>query len=199
MECISSGYCSRSNNMTGTIQQLTVFMSRLPVSRSAAVLFRSKYVFRSLNGTMAVIVPLLMSVIFGVLSEQVLKAGNDLLVDFVRFGFSVGAVVFGGCGPWTLWAWIGNRDVRVEISEDGIVSGNRFWPWRRVRLFAGMRYSNGVCLAFTPRAMMWGGCDLPTTPLLTEQQYIDLAREVSQRIAVRFPDLEVALQPLDPS
>lgn len=167
-------------------------MPRPPLSQSPAVLFRGEYVFRSINGTMAVIVPLLTSAVFAVLAAYIESLAA------VRAAFAVGAIVFGGLGLWTLCAWIGNNRIRVELNEDGIVSGNRYWPWEKVRSFAGLRHSNGVCLAFTPRELTWGGCDLPTTPLLTEQQYVDLARELSRCVAVRFPDLEVAMYPLEP-
>jgi hypothetical protein len=108
--------------------------------------------------------------------------------------------VFGSVGLWTLWSWIRNRRIDVEINEDGIICGNRFWPWDRVRSFGGTRYDNGVLLGFTPRGMtiVWGGGGLPTTPLLTEHQYIQLARELRRCVSARFPDVDVAMHPVEP-
>jgi hypothetical protein len=103
----------------------------------------------------------------------------------------------GGLGLWALWNWIQNRRVTVEINADGIMYGNRFWPWDRVRSFAGTQYDNGVCLGFTPRGRgVWGGGGLPTTPLLTEEQYVELAGELIHEISERYPEVIVAMYPL---
>jgi hypothetical protein len=165
-----------------------------------AVFFRGQYVYRTLNGTMAVITGLLSGAICAAAAVYISRRDEELLTVVVSVIFAVVALVFGGLGLWMLWAWVRNRRILVEINEDGIICGNRFWPWDRVRSFAGTRYDNGVCLGFTPRGTgVWGGGGLQTTPLLTEQQYVELARELSRCILARFPDVEVAMHPLKPT
>ncbi|MEX2308219.1 MAG: hypothetical protein WD738_11530 [Pirellulales bacterium] len=163
-----------------------------------AAFFRGEYIFRTLNGTMAVISGLVPSAIAAAVAVYISTMGEDLLSDFVSAIFALVALIFGALGLWTLWSWIRNRRVPVEINEEGIVCGSRFWPWGRVRSFAGMRYDNGVCLEFTPcRRGVWGGGTLPTTPLLTDQQYVELARKLDQCISARFPHVIVAMVPED--
>jgi hypothetical protein len=166
-------------------------------SAGPAVFFRGQYVFRTLSGTMSVIVPLLSSAICAAPIVYFSSRDEELLMVVVSAIFAAVALVFGGLGLWTLWSWVQNRRIPVEINADGIIYGNRFWPWDRVSSFAGTRYDNGVCLGFTPRGMgVWGGGSLPTTPLLNEQQYVELARELSRCISARYPDVVVAMHPL---
>jgi hypothetical protein len=162
-----------------------------------AVFFHGQYVFRTLNGTVAVVSGLLPSTIFIAVAAYILSKDAEWLTIVVAAIFAAVALVFGGAGLWALWGWVRNRCVQVEINENGIIYGNRFWPWDRVRSFAGTRYDNGVCLEFTPRwTGVWGGGGLATTPLLTDEQYIELAREVSRCISARFPHVVVAMHPL---
>lgn len=164
---------------------------------SPLVLFRGRYVFRTLNGTMAVLISFLASVICTVLAVFVLKTEGEVLPKVVATIVLAGALIFGGLGLRALWGWVRNERIYVEINERGVVRGNRFWPWERIQLFTGTRYDNGVTLEFTPRwnTIVWGGGQLPTTPLLTVQQYVELAHELSQFLSTRFPHVEVAMQP----
>jgi hypothetical protein len=161
------------------------------------VFFGGQFVYRTLNGAMAVIAVLVTSAIMAAIALTIRRMGEDLLSDVVSAGFGMGALVIGGYGLWALWSWVRNRCIHVEVNEDGIVCGNRFRPWERVHAFEGVRYDNGVCLRFTPRRTgVWGGGMLPTTPLLTDEQYVELARDVSQGLTARFPHVVVAMHPL---
>lgn len=176
-------------------------MNRLTLSYAAPrVLYRSHYVFRTLNGTMAIVVALLISALLAAVAVYGPVRGRELPLVVVRAGFALVALTFGGIGLRALWGWIRNDRIRVEINEDGIVHGNRFWSWHRVHSFEGIRYTNGVALGFTARGVMvgLGAGTLPTTPLLSEQEYAELAREVSRCTAARFPHVDVAIEPRDP-
>lgn len=177
---------------------MSVLMDRPTVfGSSPEVFFREQYAFRTLNGTLAVISGLLPSAISAASAVYISRVGDDLLSDVVSAIFALVALAFGGLGLRALWGWVCNTRIQVEINEDGIVHGNRFWPWDRVRSFAGTRYDNGVCLEFTPRTTgVWGGGRLHTTPLLTEEQYVELARELSHWLSSRFAHVEVATYPL---
>ena len=165
---------------------------------SPVVFFRRDYTFRTLNGTMAVIAALLASAMLATVAVYVWKKAEEVLALVVGAVFASGALIFCGLGLWVMWSWLRNRRVTVEINEDGIICGSRFWAWDRVHYFAGRRYSNGVCLEFTPsRGVVSGGGDLPTTPLLTDQEYVQLARTLSQCISARFPHVTVVMEPED--
>ncbi|MDB5337267.1 MAG: hypothetical protein JWN70_2886 [Planctomycetaceae bacterium] len=144
---------------------------------------------------MAAILPLLFSVAFAVISSQALAKGDEPLQYRVGCGFGFGSLVFGGFGLYALLGWITNRRIQVEINADGIVNGTRFWRWDEVNSFTGILYYNGVCIQFNSG---WRTVQAPTTPLLTEQQYIGLAQEL-RRILVRFPNTELAMHPLKSS
>ena len=88
-----------------------------------SVYFSGHYDFRTLNGSMSSIVPLLTSVIYASVSMSVLRTGNDLLAIVVGVGFGFGAFVFGSFGLVALWNWILKRRIYVEINDKGIVSG----------------------------------------------------------------------------
>ncbi len=160
------------------------------------MLFRGQYAFRTLNGVMTIVVALVASAVFVAVAIPSLR-----LVREVSLAFALGALAFGGIGLRALWGWIHNERIPVEINEDGIIRGIRFWPWDRVHALGGTHFTNGVRLGFVPRGrIVWGvGGDLPTTPLLTEAQYVELAREVSGCISARFPHVTVAMQPVVPS
>jgi hypothetical protein len=171
-----------------------------PSSTGPAVFFRGQYAFRSLNGAMAVLVLLLAGSIFAVLATTIATHDDDkLLSTIVRVGFAGFALVFGGSGLRALWGWVRNHRVVVEINADGILRGQKFWPWDQVRTFAGTSYDNGVSLEFTPRRMMWGTGALPTTPHLTVDQYVALARELDEFLSVEFPNVKVLLLPQAPT
>jgi MFS family permease len=173
------------------------------INSTSQVFFRGHYVFRTLNGAMAASVSFLTSAIFAALAAYVPNLRGvrvDLLLNVVRAGFVLGAIVFGAICVRVLWGLIRSHRIQVEINEYGIISGNRFWPWAEVGSVTGTRYSNGVSLGFIPRGTMiaLGAGELPTTPLLTDQQYVELAQELSCYISTRFPHVNVAMQPLEP-
>jgi hypothetical protein len=177
-------------------------MNKPTVSHAAPKVFlRGEYAFRNVNGAIAIIGPLVMGAILAFSAVYIPGAGDTSLSRIVNIVLAVGALVLSGFGLWALWGWVRNARIRVEINENGIIRGDRFWPWEQVRSFAGWQYVNGVSLEFKPRGMMivWNRGDLPITPLLSEQQYIELARELQQCISKRFPHVDVALHPLKPS
>jgi len=162
------------------------------------VFFRRDYAFRTLNGTMAVIAAILSGALLGAVAVYAWKTGEGVLVHVVAAVFASGALVFCGLGLGAMWSWIGNRRIHVEINGDGIICGDRFWQWDRVHCFVGRRYNHGVCLEFTlSRGVVLGGGDLPTTPLLTDKEYVELARTVDQFTSARFPHVVVAIEPKD--
>jgi hypothetical protein len=178
-------------------------MDRLPthpqdviLDQPPVVFFRGQYVCRSFNGGMAAISGFVASALATAFAVYNSRMGNGVLSDVVSGMFALLALIFGGLGLWEFWGLASNRRVDVEINEDGIVCGNRFRPWDRVNTFVGKRYNNGVCLGFTPRRTgVWGGGDLPTTPLLTDQEYVELAREMIRQLSNRFPHLLIITHP----
>lgn len=140
---------------------------------------------------MASIVPLMFSMMFAKISVRLLRDGNT-----IGIGFACGTLILGGFGLYTLLSLIANRRIWVEVNEDGIVNGTRLWKWNEIDSFTGKRYFNGVCIEFASR---WRRVSAPTTPLLTERQYIELAIELHRRIVVRFPNIKLAMFPLEAS
>ena len=143
----------------------------------SSILFRGQYVWRTVNGTWAVVIPLLVSIVsLSGVSSSVFSQSTDSLAVLVGGGFSVGAIGFGGLGLYCLRNWIAGRVDRVEVNTDGIVYRQRFTPWSDVRSFYGQQFDNGIMLTYIPNRSMWGDGSLPTTPLLTEQEYCELGR-----------------------
>ena len=165
-----------------------------------AVFFRGEYVIRTLNGTLAVISGLAPGALAAAIAFYISTTTADMLSHVVSAIFALVALVFASAGLWALGSWVCDRRTRVGVNEDGLFAGNRFWPWGEVRAISGIRYRNGTCLRFTPRRkFLWSDGTLPTTPLLTDQQYIELARELGQCLLVRFPHLLVGTAPEDPT
>ena len=160
------------------MESVSDLIARPTVTNSSPrVFFRGQYDFRTRNGVMAVISGLVPSAIAAAAAVYISTLGEDWLSYVVTGIFALVAFVFGMAGLWVLWGLVRTRRDLVEINADGIIYGNRFWPWDRIRSFAGKHYDNGVSLEFTPRHTgVWGGGQLPTTPLLTDQQYVELAR-----------------------
>ncbi len=163
-------------------------------------LFRGQYVFRSRNGTLAMILPLLVCIVCVAIAVQAFREGAESPVRVVGSAFAIGALVFGGLGLYVLFSWIGNKCERVQIDDEGVTHRNRFTPWSKIRSFHGTRFDNGICLGHMPIArFFWGDGSLPTTPLLTEQEYVDLARRLHSRIGHRFPNVIVYMHPVEPT
>jgi hypothetical protein len=80
-----------------------------------------------------------------------------------------------GIALWLGWGIIFNRRVVVEISDEGILHGKRFWPWAEIETFGGMALGEGVKLFFIVRGRSDRMHRLPTTPLLTNGQFRELA------------------------
>lgn len=168
---------------------------------SPHVLFRGRYVFRTPNGVGAFILPVLFGGAFvAIVIATSTYDGRDPIVAFGNVWFALGGLLFFGLGLRALWGLIRNERIVVEINEAGIIRDKRFYPWDQVRSFEGTRYSNGVSLGFTTSGKMAGFApgELPTTPLLTEEEYMELAREVSRYISSQFPHVQIAMEPLEP-
>ncbi len=161
----------------------------------SSILFRAQYAWRTVNGALAVIVPLLVSGVFAFISANEFSLNVDSLQVVVGCGFAVGALVFGGLGLYCLRNWIAGRIDCVEINTDGIVYRQRFTPWSDVRSFYGIQYDNGIMLKYIPNRSTWGDGSLPTTPLLTEQEYFELAQTLAKLIGGTFPHVDVLPQP----
>lgn len=170
---------------------------------TSQVFFRGQYVFRTRNGAMAASVSFLTAASFAALAAYVPSLRGvrvDLLLNVVRASFALVTIVFGAICVRVLWGLIRGHRTHVEINEYGIISGRRFWPWAQVGSVTGTRYSNGVSLGFIPRSTMiaLGAGELTTTPLLSDQQYVELAQELCRYTSTYFPHVNVAMQPLDP-
>lgn len=161
----------------------------------SSILFRGQYVWRTVNGTWAVAILLLVSIVSVGVSSSVFSQSTDSLAVLVGGGFSVGAIGFGGLGLYCLRNWIAGRVDRVEVNTDGILYRQRFTPWSDVRSFYGQQFDNGIMLTYIPNRSMWGNGSLPTTPLLTEQEYCELAQTLAKLIGGTFPHVEVFPQP----
>ena len=123
---------------------------------------------------------------------------DELLNRIVGSGFFVGALVFVSLGLYALFSWIADISVEISISEEGITSAGRFRAWEEIGKFYGTRYSNGVCLSYTPKnTPIHFEKSLATTPLLSEQEYLALAHELYRHVGHRYPDLEIAMQPME--
>jgi hypothetical protein len=178
------------------IQQTELNMEQLLKPRSATVYFRGEYSFRTLNGTMAAVISLLVSGGFTFLAARFLVRSDSSHEVLVGNGFTISAIVFGILGLYALSSWIANRRVEVEINEEGIRKGRRFWAWEEIRSFGGLQYINGVCLQWTSR---WRTFSAPTSPLLGEQEYAALAHQLSRCVAVQSANVDIAMCPADAS
>jgi hypothetical protein len=164
------------------------------------VFFRGRYVFRSRNGTLAVVAGLSAGTIFAALAVSLFATGEDLLAYFGSAGFACVSLFFGGIGLRALYNLIRGHENEVELNGEGIIDGDRCWSWDQVRSVAGKSYGNGVCLEFTPRKLTigLGVGSLPTTPLLADEEYVALASELSRYLSAHFPDVAVAPHPQVP-
>jgi hypothetical protein len=161
--------------------------------------YSGEYVCRTWNGAMSAIVPLLFAGFFGFITATIFSEMRGTLALVVGGSFAAGALFFAIMGFLALIAFIGNRRILVEIGDKGIQHGNRFTPWAEVKEFRGTRYANGVCLGFTPtrRPFVSGDGNLPTTPLLSEQEYVELAQKLLERVVVQHANLSVVMLPID--
>ena len=171
-----------------------------PVSTTtSSILFDGEYTYRTWNGTMAVFVSLLVCAIFGVFAVLLLGAQEEPLAQVIGSAFGIAALIPGGRGFYALIAWLGNWRDCVQIDDEGITYRDRFIPWTKIRSFHGTRFDNGICLGhFCTAKFFWGDGSLPTTPLLTEQEYVDLARRLQSRIGKRFQHVQIELCPTEP-
>ena len=167
-------------------------------TKDSTILFRGQYVFRSRNGVGAMAIGLSVSIVFAIIAAHEFRGGDGLLSLLVGSGFAIMGLVFGGLGLFVLHSWIGNKCERVQIDDEGITYRNRFTPWTKICAFNGTRFDNGIRLGYTPKARCyWGNGSLPTTPLLTEQQYRDLAKQLHSHIGHRFPKVVVGMFPVE--
>ena len=156
-------------------------------SDTPAVFFRGHYSFRSFNCAAGVLATSVASFILAFLVP-------DMPWGFVSVVFILSALLWGGLGLRMLWGWIRNESAYVEINERGIVRGKNFWPWEQVNSFYGTSYANGVRLDFMTHRItygFYGGSNLSTTPLLTNNQYVELAKELIHYLATEYPDVDV--------
>jgi hypothetical protein len=104
----------------------------------SSILFRGQYVWRTVNGTWAVVIPLLISIVSIGVSSSVFSQSTDSLAVLVGGGFSVGAIGFGGLGLYCLRNWIAGRVDRVEVNTDGILYRQRVGGGQEVSQFGGV-------------------------------------------------------------
>ena len=156
-------------------------------SDTPAIFFRGQYSFRSFNCAAGVLLTFVFSAMF-------VFAAASFPWSFGCFIFVFIALGLGGVGMRMLWGWIHKESTYIEINEHGIVSGKRFWSWKQVHSFHGTSYANGVRLDFMTRKITYGfyaGGNLSTTPLLTKNQYVDLAKKMSHYLATEYPNVVV--------
>ena len=159
-----------------------------PCCDTPVIFFHGQYSFRSLNSATGVLVTLIPSAAF-------IFTAASFPWSFTSVAVILFTLLFGGIGIRMLWGFIHKECTYVEINKQGIIRGKHFWPWEEIQLFQGTSCDNGVCLGLMLRKITWGSGKLPTTPLLTNNQYIKLAKELSHYLATEYPDVIVAPQP----
>ena len=165
---------------------------------SLAILFLGRYKFRTINGLLAAVIPLVFTVAFATVAVKIFGFADELLTRIVGSGFVVGALIFGSLGLYALFSLISNKSVEISISEEGITAAGRFKAWEEIGKFYGNRYSNGICLCYAPKSTrIHFEKSIATTPLLSEQEYMSLAQEMCRCVGHRYPDLEIAMQPME--
>ncbi len=167
---------------------------------TSRILFHRQYIFRTLNGTLAAILPLSFGIVFVSIAVNLLGNPRDTLTQCVGIGFLIGGIFFGGFGMLASFAWITNKRHDLTISEDGVTFRDHFKSWDEIGAFYGTRYGNGICLGYSPRSRIpFGDGSLQTTPMLTEREYEALALEVYNCIGSRFSHVDVAMHPKESS
>ena len=144
------------------------------------------------------VLALLTSLVLSAISWYLYDAQDDGVTRMVAACFAIGAVIFGALGLYVQVQLIRGKCDDVLIDESGITYRNRFRSWGDIRSFHGTRYSNGICLGYVPKTwFIWGDGSLPTTPLLSEQEYINLAQRLQASIS--FPDVIIESHPVSPT
>lgn len=146
--------------------------------------FQGEYVFRSRNGVLATMLPLAVGGTFAGVSYECFRMNAGRLSIIVGGSFAIVSVFFLLAGCYVMSSLLVGRRVEVAVSKDGITHGKRFIPWVEISEFYATIYSNGVCLAYTP---VGRGAHLdtsmPTTPLLSYDDYRMLAETLRDRVA----------------
>ena len=91
------------------------------------------------------------------------------------------------------------RERAVRVTEHGITHGRQHWPWVRMAEIGGMKYTNGIAIKFHLLGRGHATRTLITTPLLTQEQFAELARTVKDFARAAYPQLRFVEEPEVPS
>ncbi len=86
----------------------------------------------------------------------------------------------------------------VTIGTEGITHGERFESWADISEFYGIAYFNGICLGYTANRRPHVAGSLPTTPLLSVNQFRELTEEMGRQISTRYPHVRIETVPREP-
>ncbi len=163
------------------------------------ILYQSGYSFRSINGSLSALVTFAFGGTFVWVSSECFKMNEGQLSHIVGGGFAIGSVFFLGASFYAMVSLLVGRRIRVQISTEGVMHGKRFVPWEEISDFFGTSYSNGVCLAYTPaKRKMHLEKSLPTTPLLSLDEYRALADRLHEQITPLQSHVRIELVPRQP-
>jgi hypothetical protein len=131
------------------------------------------------------------------LERGIAKAGPALWWATQATGV-VGAAMLVGVA-FGLAYMVQGRERVVRVTEHGVTRGRKHWPWVRIARFGGIKYSNGIAITFQLRGRGHGTRILITTPLLTAEQFVELARTVKAFAAETKTDVLVVEEPEVPT
>ncbi len=133
-------------------------------------------------------------------SVQCLTKHPGQLSKFVGATFAIGAIGLLSASLYALIAILIGRAVKAIVATDGITHGHRFVPWEEISEFYGTIYDNGICLGYTPAGRkIYTERQLSTTPLLTNDQYRELTKEIREHISATQPHVRIDMTPRQPT
>lgn len=162
------------------------------------VFFERRFHFRSLDTTVQIFATAGFGAVFAYAAwshASRASAGGASSINFAVITAIVAVVCFAYLGHY-LWAWAANRVDAVRLTEEGVERGTKVWRWERVAVISGQDDTDGIWLLFEPRSEGPTLIEpLPTSPLLTAEQFSSLTAELSEYLRERHPHVTVETKP----
>jgi hypothetical protein len=159
--------------------------------------FDGAYRYRSLSGVVGALVTggFAVALLFawrmlpavGIVQNRVMWFLGGLLL-------LLAAAMVAGC-VWLVVGMVRGTEQRVRVTDHGISQGKRLWPWVRIARFGGVRHLGGVAITFQLRGRGHAVRTLVTTPTLTAEQFVNLARTVKAFAGETYPHVLVVEEP----
>ncbi len=162
------------------------------------VLYQGSYCFRSSNGLLSVLVTSAFGIAFVWASIQCFTKIPTSLAQSVGLLFAIIAIALLGVSTYLLIGMVIGRVETVTIGTEGITHGERFESWADISEFYGIAYFNGICLGYTANRRPHVAGSLPTTPLLSVNQFRELTEEMGRQISTRYPHVRIETVPREP-